>query len=83
MGIPFYFASLIKRHKGIVQNVQRNSPLNVDVFVIDFNCLIHRYLKDENPFNSVIEALEYILENFNLNTVGKIWDDFITKLMTK
>ena len=64
MGIPFYFASLIKRHKGIVQNVQRNSPLNVDVFVIDFNCLIHRYLKDENPFNSVIEALEYILENF-------------------
>jgi hypothetical protein len=26
---------------------------------------------------------EYILENFNLNTVGKIWDDFITKLMTK
>jgi 5'-3' exonuclease len=64
MGIPFYFASLIKSHKGIVQPVRKNSPLNVDVFVVDFNCLIHRYLKDEDPFNSILQALEYILETF-------------------
>lgn len=64
MGIPFYFASLIKAHAGIVQSVKRNQPREVDVFGIDFNCLIHRYLKDEEPILSVIEALDYILKNF-------------------
>lgn len=29
------------------------------------------------------EGKKYILENFNLNTVGKIWDNFIAELMTK
>lgn len=63
MGIPFYFMSLIKSHKGIVQTVQKNIPLEVDVLAIDFNCLIHRYLKDEDPVNSVVNSLQYILEN--------------------
>ena len=40
--------------------------MEVDVFVIDFNCLIHRYLKDEDPIHSVLDALEYIM-----NTVCK------------
>ena len=66
MGIPFYFASLSKRHKSIIEVVKKNQPMNVDVFVIDFNCLIHRYLKDEDPIHSVIEALEHIV-----NTVCK------------
>jgi 5'-3' exonuclease len=64
MGIPFYFASLIKAHAGIVQTIKKNQPHEVDVFGIDFNCLIHRYLKDEEPILSVIEALDYILKNF-------------------
>jgi 5'-3' exonuclease len=64
MGIPFYFASLIRAHAGIVQTIKKNQPHEVDVFGIDFNCLIHRYLKDEEPILSVIEALEYILKNF-------------------
>jgi 5'-3' exonuclease len=66
MGIPFYFASLSKRHKSIIDVVKKNQPMNVDVFVVDFNCLIHRYLKDEEPIQSVIEALEHIV-----NTVCK------------
>ena len=64
MGIPFYFASLVRAHAGIVQTIKKNQPHEVDVFGIDFNCLIHRYLKDEEPILSVIEALEYILKNF-------------------
>jgi len=64
MGIPFYFASLIRAHAGIVQTIKKNQPHEVDVFGIDFNCLIHRYLKDEEPILSVIEALDYILKNF-------------------
>lgn len=66
MGIPFYFASLSKSHKGIISAVKKNQIIEVDVFVIDFNCLIHRYLKDEDPVHSVLNALEYIM-----NTVCK------------
>ena len=63
MGIPFYFASLSKSHKGIIEAVKKMMPMSVDVFVIDFNCLIHRYLKDEDPIKSVLDALEHIIEN--------------------
>jgi 5'-3' exonuclease len=66
MGIPFYFASLAKSHKGIIDVVKKNFTMEVDVFVIDFNCLIHRYLKDDDPINSVLEALQHIM-----NTVCK------------
>jgi len=62
MGIPFYFASLSKSHKGIIESVKKDTPMNVDVFVIDFNCLIHRYLKDEDPISSILEALEHIVQ---------------------
>jgi 5'-3' exonuclease len=62
MGIPFYFASLLKSHKGIVQIVKKNAPMEVDIFVIDFNCLIHRYLKDEDPIDSILEALQHIMD---------------------
>lgn len=62
MGIPFYFATLARTHNGIIEAVKKSSQIEVDVFLIDFNCLIHRYLKDEDPIQSVVEALEYILE---------------------
>lgn len=62
MGIPFYFASLSKSHKGIIEAVKKNLLMEVDVFAVDFNCLIHRYLKDEEPISSILEALEYIVE---------------------
>ena len=62
MGIPFYFASLSKAHKGIIQSVKKDQPLTVDVFVIDFNCLIHRYLKDEDPYTSILDALQHIMD---------------------
>ena len=60
MGIPFYFVSLIRSHRGITKTVEK---LEVDVVGFDFNCLIHRYLKDEDPVNSVIKAIAYILDN--------------------
>ena len=63
MGIPFYFASLSKSHKGIIEAIKKDMPMNVDVFVIDFNCLIHRYLKDDDPYKSVLDALDHIVQN--------------------
>jgi 5'-3' exonuclease len=63
MGIPFYFASLVKSHKHIVNTVKKNVPMEVDVLGVDFNCLIHRYLQDSNPIGSVVDAFEYILKH--------------------
>lgn len=61
MGIPYYFASLIRQHREIVSKVKGcQSP---DVFAIDFNCLIHSYMNDSDPINSVIAALRNILTN--------------------
>lgn len=60
MGIPFYFASLIKTHRGIVRPVRET--IDVDVLGIDFNCLIHRYLDESNPIESVVNAFASILE---------------------
>lgn len=61
MGIPFYFASLIRNHSGITKSVR--DPINVDVLGIDFNCLIHRYLQVTDPIKSVSDALDYILKH--------------------
>ena len=60
MGIPFYFASLIKSHRGITRPVKQR--LDVDVLGVDFNCLIHRYLKEDNPIQSVVEAFDHIIQ---------------------
>ena len=61
MGIPFYFATLIKNHVGICSSVIEKQY--VDFFGIDFNCLIHQYLNDDEPINSVINALQHILDH--------------------
>jgi 5'-3' exonuclease len=61
MGIPFYFASLIRNHAGITHVVRE--LFDVDFLGIDFNCLIHRYLDPKDPVNSVVKALEHILKH--------------------
>ncbi len=59
MGIPYYFATIIRQQRTILSRVVGcQTP---DVFAIDFNCLIHNYIDDANPINSVIVALRNIL----------------------
>jgi 5'-3' exonuclease len=62
MGIPFYFASLLKSHTGIIQGIKKDELLEVDVLGVDFNCLIHRYIQENNPITSVLDAFQYILD---------------------
>jgi 5'-3' exonuclease len=59
MGIPFYFASLLKSHRGLTTIIKQRT--DVDVLGVDFNCLIHRYLKEESPIQSVVDAFEHII----------------------
>lgn len=61
MGIPYYFASLLRTHKHAVQSVRMK--IEPDILAIDFNCLIHFYLDDENPVESVLAGLQMILND--------------------
>ena len=63
MGIPFYFATLSKTHAGIIRPIKKDMPMNVDVLAVDFNCLIHRYLQDTDPVQSVVNAFQHIVDN--------------------
>lgn len=58
MGIPFYVASLLRTHKHIQKNCIR---VDTDVFALDFNCFIHKYLKADNPIGSIVVALEELM----------------------
>lgn len=60
MGIPYYFASLIRHNKGIVSRIDR--CLRPDIFAIDFNCFIHQYMKDEAPIESIVNALRELFQ---------------------
>ena len=62
MGIPFYFASLLKSHPGLIETIKKNMPLDVDVLGVDFNCLIHRYLNETDPIRTTLDAFDHILQ---------------------
>lgn len=55
MGIPYFVASLIRAHRGIVRGLR--SPHSVDALLVDFNCFLHRYLDDHDPIPSILRAL--------------------------
>ena len=59
MGIPFYVASLLRKHKHIQTDIE--SCIDVDVLGIDFNCFIHKYLDASNPIGSIVVALNTLL----------------------
>jgi len=58
MGIPFYYVSLIRQHSGIVRPVKN---IQADILALDFNCLIHKYLVDSDPIQSVVKGLELVM----------------------
>jgi 5'-3' exonuclease len=60
MGIPYYIASLLKSHKHIQKNCG-DRVLDYDALGIDFNCFIHKYLREDNPVGSIVAALEDLL----------------------
>jgi len=60
MGIPYYFVSLIKAHRSIVNRVR--ARLEPNILAVDFNCLIHTYLDENRPIESIVEALDTLIE---------------------
>lgn len=63
MGIPYYFRSLVAKHKRLVRLAPAEA---VDVFCLDFNCAIHHFLRQDsgNPIQNVVDGLRLILQQF-------------------
>ena len=55
MGIPYFVASIVRAHKGVVKCF--HSPYRVDALLIDFNCFLHRYLEESDSIPSILRAL--------------------------
>lgn len=61
MGIPYYFASILRAHKHAIQACRTKQEC--DVLAIDFNCLIHRYLDEANPVSSIVDAIRKLYDD--------------------
>jgi len=74
MGIPFYYVSLIRQHPEIVRPVTK---LETDILALDFNCLIHKYLVDSDPIESVLRGLERILSICSASRILLYFDGLV------
>jgi 5'-3' exonuclease len=74
MGIPYYVASLLRTHKHIQK---RYETYEADVLCMDFNCFLHKAIKEEDPIGSVISELRVYLERMRVKTVYIAFDGLV------
>ena len=74
MGIPFYFASLCRKHKNIIRKIK---DTETDLFAVDFNCFIHRYLDESDPIQSIIAAFRKLLEQITAKSIYVAFDGLV------
>ena len=74
MGIPYFVASLLRKHK----HIQKKYELfECDLFGIDFNCFIHTFLKEEDPIGSVVRALKDYLKRIYAKHIYIAFDGLV------
>jgi 5'-3' exonuclease len=74
MGIPYYVASLLRKHKHIQKPYE---TFEADVLCMDFNCFLHKAIKDEDPIGSVIAELRTYLERMRVKKVYIAMDGLV------
>jgi len=74
MGIPFYVASLLRKHKHIQR---RYETFEADVLCMDFNCFLHASIQDEDPIGSVIAELRSYLARMRVKKVYIAFDGLV------
>lgn len=74
MGIPFYVSSLLRTHKHIQK---RYDTFEADVLCMDFNCFLHKALREEDPIGSVITELRTYLERMRYKTLYLAFDGLV------
>ena len=74
MGIPYYVASLLRKHRHIQKPYE---TFEADVLCMDFNCFLHKAIKDEDPIGSVINELRLYLERIRVKRVYIAMDGLV------
>lgn len=74
MGIPFYFASLCRKHKNIIRKIKHTET---ELFAVDFNCFIHRYLDESDPIQSIILAFRKLLLQITAKNIYVAFDGLV------
>ena len=74
MGIPYYVASLLRKHKHIQKSYE---TFEADVLCMDFNCFLHKAIKDEDPVGSVIAELRAYLDRMRVKKVYIAFDGLV------
>jgi 5'-3' exonuclease len=74
MGIPYYVASLLRKHRQIQKPYQ---TFEADVLCMDFNCFLHKAIQDEDPIGSVITELRAYLERIRAKIVYIAMDGLV------
>ena len=74
MGIPYYVASLLRKHRHIQKPYD---TFEADVLCMDFNCFLHKAIKEEDPIGSVISELRAYLNRMRVKTVYIAFDGLV------
>lgn len=74
MGIPFYVASLLRSHKHIQK---RYTTFEADVLCMDFNCFLHKAIREEDPIGSVLSELRTYLERLKVKKIYLAFDGLV------
>jgi 5'-3' exonuclease len=74
MGIPFYVASLLRKHKHIQK---RYTTFEADVLCMDFNCFLHKAIQEDNPIGSVLSELRTYLERIQVKKIYLAFDGLV------
>ena len=74
MGIPYYVASLLRAHKHIQK---KYTTFEADVLCMDFNCFLHKAIKEEDPIGSVISELRSYLGRITAKKVYLAFDGLV------
>jgi 5'-3' exonuclease len=74
MGIPYYVASLLRKHKQIQKPY---STFEADVLCMDFNCFLHKAIQEDNPIGSVVSELRTYLERMRFKKLYLAFDGLV------
>ena len=74
MGIPYYVASLLRKHRHIQQHY---TTFEADAFGIDFNCFIHAVLDDMDPVGSIVRGLREDLQRITCPRIFVAFDGLV------
>ena len=70
MGIPYYFYSLTQKYNNIISN---NKPLDLNIYCIDFNGIIHNVAQDIIKKYSNTSRIDNCIDTIENEIIENVW----------